>query len=116
QTYAGPIPISENTSVRVRVRSGTNWSASVDAVFTTAQYFRDLAITEIMYNPVGLTNVDGDEFEFLELKNTGNAMLNLSGVSFLSGITFAFTNGTRIGPGGFFVLVRNKSQFQSRYP
>jgi hypothetical protein len=98
------------------VKVGTNWSAVVEALFTTTQYFRDLAVTEIMYNPPGTTNVDGDEFEFLELKNTGPNNLNLSALSFTSGITFKFTNGTRLGPGAFFVLARNKAQFQARYP
>src|SRR6185503_2370269 len=116
QIYSAPLTVDENLSVRARVKVGTNWSPAVEALFTTAQYFRNLAITEIMYNPPGSTNVDGDEFEFLELKNTGPNNLNLSALSFTSGITFNFTNGTRLGPGGFFVLARNKAQFQARYP
>jgi len=116
QTYSAPLTVEENLSVRARVKSGTNWSAVVEALFTTTQYFRDLAITEIMYNPPGAANVDGDEFEFLELKNTGPNNLNLSALAFTTGITFNFTNGTRLGPGAFFVLARNKAQFQARYP
>jgi hypothetical protein len=116
QTYSAPLTVEENLSVRARVKVGTNWSAVVEALFTTTQYFRDIAITEIMYNPPGTTNVDGDEFEFLELKNMGPNNLNLSALAFTSGITFNFTNGTRLGPGAFFVLVRNKAQFQARYP
>jgi hypothetical protein len=114
--YTGPLTIQDNLSLRVRTRVGTNWSAAVDAVFTTSQYFRNLAITEIMYNPPGATNVDGDEFEFLELKNTGPNPLDLSGLAFTGGITFTFTNGTRLAPGAFFVLGRNAAQFQARYP
>ncbi|MEY2407643.1 MAG: hypothetical protein QOF48_313 [Verrucomicrobiota bacterium] len=116
QLYGGPISINDNASVRARVKVGTNWSAVVEALFTTVQYFRDLAITEIMYNPPGTTNVDGDEFEFLELKNAGTNQLNLSGLSFTAGISFTFTNGTRIAPGAFLVLARNKAQFLSRHP
>ena len=116
QVYTAPVPIEGNAIVFARVRAGTNWSAIVRASFTTSAYFRPLAITEIHYNPPGATNVDGDEFEFLELKNTGGSELNLSGLSFSSGITFAFTNGTRLAPGGFFVLARNPAQFQTRHP
>jgi hypothetical protein len=116
QLYTAPVPIEGNAIVFARVRAGTNWSAIVRAGFTTSAYFRPLAVTEILYNPPGTTNVDGDEFEFLELKNTGTSELNLSGLSFSSGITFAFTNGTRLAPGAFFVLARNPAQFQARYP
>jgi len=116
QTYSGPIGLDGNVSVRARVKVGTNWSAVVETVFTTAKYFRDIAITEIMYNPVGVPGVDGDEFEFLEVKNTGTNHLNLSALSFTGGITFNFTNGTRLAPGAFFVLARNRAQFEARYP
>ncbi len=114
--YTAPVAIGGNAVVNARVRVGTNWSAVVRANFTTTAYFRDLAITEIMYNPPGTATVSGDEFEFVELKNRGSAEINLSGVSFTSGITFAFTNNTRLAPGAFFVLARNSAQFQSRYP
>ncbi len=114
--YTAPVPIGGNAVILARVRVGTNWSALVRASFTTAAYFKDLAITEIMYNPPGTATVSGDEFEFIELKNTGATALNLSGVSFVSGITFAFTNDTRLAPGAFLVLARNSAQFQSRYP
>ncbi len=116
QLYTAPVPIGGNAVVQSRVRVGTNWSALVRASFTTAAYFKNLAITEIMYNPVGTPTVGSDEFEFIELKNTGSTLLNLSGVSFSSGITFTFTNNTRLAPGAFFVLARNPAQFQARYP
>src|SRR5204863_5349013 len=112
QTYGAPIAIAGNITLRARVKVGTNWSAVIEALFTTSQYFRDLAITEIMYNPIGTTNVDGEEFEFLELKNTGTNNLNLSGLSFTAGITFSFTNCTRLRPGASFFLARNTAQFQ----
>lgn len=116
QLYTGPVNIGGNASVNARVRVGTNWSALVRANFTTAAYFKDLAITEIMYNPPGTPTVAGDRFEFLELKNAGPTEINLSGVAFTSGVTFAFTNNTRLAPGAFFVLARDPAQFQTRYP
>ena len=45
-----------------------------------------------MYNPPKLGIVDGDELEFLELKNTGAAPLELTGVRFTDGIHFAYRN------------------------
>jgi Chitobiase/beta-hexosaminidase C-terminal domain/CotH kinase protein/Lamin Tail Domain/NedA-like, galactose-binding domain/Immunoglobulin domain/Bacterial TSP3 repeat/Immunoglobulin I-set domain len=114
--YAAPVALEGNSHVRARVRVGNDWSALVEATFTTARYFQDRALTEIMYNPPGTPTVDGAEFEFVELKNTGSQTLNLSGLSFSSGISFTFTNGTRLGPGAFFVLARNQAEFESRYP
>src|SRR6185295_18830292 len=35
QAYGSPVVLTENTSVRARVKSGTNWSAVVEAIFTT---------------------------------------------------------------------------------
>src|SRR5436189_3178273 len=80
QTYAGPLTLNVHTVVRARVKDGVNWSAIVEATFYTLQDFTKLKLTEIMYNPPGTTNLDGDNFEFLELKNTGPATLDMSGV------------------------------------
>jgi hypothetical protein len=68
-----------------------------------------------MYNPPAGA-FPGDEYEFLELKNAGTNTLDLSGLQFTGGLTFAFTNGTRLAPGAFFVLARNASAFAQKYP
>ncbi len=69
-----------------------------------------------MYNPPGAGGIDGDEFEFLELQNVGTVPLELSGLTFTHGINFTFTNETVLGPGEYFVLARNATQFAARYP
>ena len=115
QAYAAPVPVNAPTVVRARVFDGATWSALVEAVFYPPQDFSKLALTELMYNPPRLGAVDGDEFEFLELKNTGTNTLNLSGLNF-SGIGFTFTNGTTLAPGEFVVLVRNAPSFAFKYP
>ncbi|HKQ38578.1 MAG TPA: lamin tail domain-containing protein, partial [Verrucomicrobiae bacterium] len=76
----------------------------------------NLIISEIMYNPPGAGTIDGDEFEFLELRNIGTNILDLTGLSFTAGINFSFTNGTKINPGGTFLLARNPAQLAARYP
>jgi len=83
----------------------------------------DLRITELMYNPApadvaaGELNVDNDEFEFIELKNTGGETLDLTYVSFTDGINFDFASSgvTSLGPGEFVFVVRNQAAFESRY-
>ncbi len=70
-----------------------------------------LGITEIMYNPNG-----GDDYEFIELKNTSNQTINLAGASF-EGVNFSFPlNTPLIAPGQLLVLVRNEAAFARRYP
>jgi hypothetical protein len=119
--YSEPLTLDESTVVRARVFDSTTWSALTEATFEVARAFNTLLITEIMYHPLpGLetdgTAVDGDEYEFLELKNVGANTLNLGGMTFTAGITFTFTNGTRLRPGQFFVLARNPARFATRYP
>jgi len=114
--YTQPIALLSPTLVRARVRSGTTWSALAEAQFYTPQDLLSLQLSEIMYNPPRFGPVDGDEVEFLELRNTGAGPLDLSGVGFTSGINFTFPNETVLAPGQFFVLARNAPQFAARYP
>ena len=116
QAYGGPLVINSQTLIRVRVLTGVNWSAILEYIFYPPQDLSKLLLTEIMYHPPDVGLVDGDEFEFLELKNTGLNTINLSGLKFTSGITFTFTNGTLLAPGQFFVLARNPAQFTNRHP
>ena len=88
----------------------------MDAVFSVREEDNVPVISEIMYNPRGAGGVNGDEFEFLEIKNAGLTPLDLSGWAFNTGIAFGFTNGTVLAPGQFFVLARNPAQFTNRYP
>ncbi len=116
QLYGSPIAINGNTVLRARVKNTTNWSPIVEAPFTTADAFRTLVISEIMYSPPGDSRLPGDEYEFVELTNTGSEALDLSGLSFVSGISYSFSDGASLAPGARFLIVRNLAAFQSRYP
>lgn len=114
--YTEPVVLNTTTLVRARVLSGGVWSALVAAPFYPPQNLGTLAVTEVMYNPLPDGTISGDEFEFLELKNTGTNTLDLGGLTFTAGITCTFTNGTRLAPGAFAVLARNAGTFAARYP
>jgi hypothetical protein len=114
-TPGTPIPVNFPVTLRARARSGATWSALVEATFYPEQDFANLVVTEIMYNPPGVGATPGEEFEFLELKNAGTSTIDLSHASF-DGINFTFTNGTRLAPGQFFVLGRNLTTLNARYP
>jgi hypothetical protein len=83
---------------------------------TVVELRGSLVFSEIMYNPIVQGTTDSDEFEFLELKNIGTATLTLSGLFFSAGINFTFTNGTTLAPNATFLLSRNPSALQSKYP
>ncbi|MEO8350396.1 MAG: lamin tail domain-containing protein [Chthoniobacteraceae bacterium] len=69
-------------------------------------------ITEMMYHPA-----DPGTVEFIELHNTGSAMVNLQGLSFDAGHPFdAFTFGnTPLPAGGYAVITNSTAAFQARY-
>ncbi|HXJ72043.1 MAG TPA: lamin tail domain-containing protein, partial [Candidatus Dormibacteraeota bacterium] len=78
------------------------------------QYLR---ITEIMYHPPRLpsgTAYDAEDFEYIELRNTGPTNLNLAGVHFSNGLDFTFPDIV-LTPGGYVLVVRNTAAFISRY-
>jgi len=84
-----------------------------------------LVITEINYHPHGPTddelavNADfvGDDFEFIELQNVGDATIDLTGVRFTEGISFDFTGGSviELAPGETVVVVADLEAFEARY-
>lgn len=83
-----------------------------------------LRITEIMYHPPAPTAAelaagfsDKDDFEFIELANTGPAELSLSGVRFTAGVAFDFSTAAlqSVPPGARLLLVRHPSAFAARY-
>jgi len=109
---------------RVRHKDDTGrwsaWSLPIEFVpspaDTVSALRTNLVFSEIMYNPPADGAADGDDFEFIELKNIGPFTLDLSGLFFSQGITFTFTNGTTLAPGAVFLLARNPAMLVTRYP
>jgi hypothetical protein len=116
QRFSAPVSLSVAVRVRARVTDGSNWSPPADATYLPYQALTNLVVTEIYYNPPGANGVEGEAFEFLELKNCGTFTLDLSGLRFTAGISFTFTNGTALAPGAYFVLARDAAGFAARFP
>jgi len=116
RTYQAPMALDETTLVKARALVGGTWSALNEATFTLIQTYTNLLLTELMYHPAPEGEVDGDQFEFIELKNVNPFEIDLSGVRFTNGVRFAFPLGTKLGPGRFAVLARNATNFARRYP
>jgi len=120
--------VREGRTYRVRCRmkdtSGrwSHWSAPVQFMAgepIAAGILADLRVTEVMYNPAALIGdaFDSEEYEYIEIKNTGDDTLDLGSVSLTNGVTFDFKGSavTSLGPGQFVLVVKNKAAFTSRY-
>ena len=116
RVYTQPLLVTNAMTLSTRVLRNSEWSPLEEATFYVSQDYSALAVTEIMYRPASSPSWSSEDYQFIELKNSGIVPLELSGLQFTSGIDFKFTNGTRIPPGGFLVLARNPVAFASRYP
>jgi hypothetical protein len=72
---------------------------------------RDIAINEIMYNPISGNSDD----QYVELFNRGTNAVDLSGWRFNDGIKFSFPDNTIIAPNGFKVVARNVIHLMDSY-
>jgi hypothetical protein len=113
--YTAPFALAKSSTVKARARAGAEWSPLTEVQFTPGPDFRMLKLTEIFYHAPGSGSL-AEDAEFLELKNTGNVPLDLTGARFTAGIDFIFPEGSIIAPGQFFVLARSGAAFGSRYP
>jgi hypothetical protein len=89
----------------------TPGTANVAPTANQLALINDLRITEINYKPI-----DGNDYEFIELQNTGAGLLDLGGVRFSNGIDYTFPAGTTLGAAQYIVVCRNRTTFLSRYP
>ena len=89
----------------------TPGTANVTPTANLLALVNKLRITELNYKPVG-----GNNYEFIELQNTGTTTLDLSGVRFTNGISYTFPATTMLPAGQFIVVCRERTDFLSRYP
>ncbi len=68
-------------------------------------------LNELMYHPPG----DRDELQWIELHNASTNTVDLAGWSFQKGLTFTFPASTRLAPGGFVVVARQRDAFLRHY-
>ena len=117
---ATPQGVLINTTHRVRARTLREgiWSAIRDETFVVETY--PLRVTEIHYHPpdpAGENPIDGNQFEFLELKNVGFQPIDLTGFRLDGGVRLVFGRDTVISlaPGAAVLLVANREVLERRY-
>jgi hypothetical protein len=91
------------------------WSAMMSSFVSFPEDYMDIKVTEIHYNPLDKDSISGNEFEFIELKNTGISTLFLGGLSFDDGVEYTFPPESELAPGGFVVLASDALHFYGRY-
>ncbi|MEZ5300825.1 MAG: lamin tail domain-containing protein [Verrucomicrobiales bacterium] len=68
-------------------------------------------ISEMMFNPE-----DGEENEFIEVRNISGEPVDFSGARFSDGIEFTFPGGSVVPPGGVLVVASDAAAFALKYP
>lgn len=121
----GPAAGGGPVRVLARARNGDEWSALVEATFTAGSEpatASNLALTKLHYHPAEpgtaaelAVSSNRDDFEFLELLNTGASTLDLTGVRFIAGILYDFPDGRVLGAGQRLVLAGSPAAFAARY-
>jgi hypothetical protein len=109
--------------IKTRALLGGQWSALSIATFSLPSAVR---ISELMYHPTaqtaeefarspgGDTVYDKEEYEYIELVNTGSEPISLAGMSIGGGVRITLGEGT-LAPGEYAVVVRNADAFVNRY-
>jgi hypothetical protein len=107
--------IDKTTIVKARIKDGDTWSALHEITLLANADYENLKLTEIHYHPLDADTINDDEFEFIELKNTGVNTVALSQAYFENGFTYVFPAGTVLDAGKFIVLASNADEFKNRY-
>lgn len=109
------ISVTSTVKVKARILNGSTWSALHEAQLFSTEGFTDIKITEIHYHPLDEDTTSDNEYEFLEIKNTGASAVNISQAYFSSGVTYTFPANTILHSGQLIVLASNAVEFNRRY-
>ncbi len=114
------LSIEESTLIIARVFNNGIWSAPCEVRFIKPELdYSDLKITEVHYHPEDVINgsdtLSGKDFEFIELKNTSDHSLNLSGLELDSAVHYIFPENTLLPPKGFYVITSKSAAFYEYY-
>ncbi|MCF8413534.1 MAG: CotH kinase family protein [Melioribacteraceae bacterium] len=113
--YDSPFPIERTTTVKARTLYNNSWSALNEQIFIVDEDLSALKITELHYHPLEQDSISHTEYEFIELKNTGNEILDLTASYFADGIDYKFETVFELKPNEFVVLASDSIHFIERY-
>ena len=116
----GVLNLQGTAIIKSRVKNGTHFSALASVKFTDPnEDYSHLKVTELHYHPTDSITADevvsGKSFEFIELKNTGDKPINLSGLKFISAIDYQFKANEVLAPKQFYVIASKPKWFWERH-
>ncbi|MDB4772609.1 lamin tail domain-containing protein [Verrucomicrobiales bacterium] len=120
------ISLSTTTQLKARTFDQGNWSLLTEATFYIGKQPSpgDVLISEIHCRPASPADREiaagfnaRSDCEFLEIYNTTDELVELSGLVFTKGIRFDFNDSSQaqLEPGKVALLVRNRLAFAQRY-
>jgi hypothetical protein len=117
--YTEPFALDETMLVKARTREDGEWSALSEALFVVEGSL-PLRITELMYHPPSAAPGAGfatEDYEFIELMNTGGRVLDLDAISLAGAVRFDFSEAgiDALAPGEHVLVVKNLAAFSLRY-
>ena len=112
----GTLPVLDrSTLVKLRARSGSNWSALNSAFFQVGT--NPVVPGEVVFSALNVQPSGPSDTEYLELQNISTRAVNLRGCAFTDGIDFGFPSDRDevLAAGERRVLVRNVFGFRQRF-
>ena len=114
------IQLGETTRITAQIKYGPSWGPVAEIILRNTQTnFANLKVTELHYHPQDIVSatdtVFGTDLEFIEFKNTGASVIDLTGLSIVSGVEFRFPDNHMLEPGAFFVAASKPNKFQAKY-
>ena len=110
---------AEINNMKVWLKQRTDWLTANLGSFSDCSNvpIPTLVITKIMYNPsVSVDFPISNDEEFIEIKNTGNKTVDLTGVYFSgTGFVYQFPAYSEILPGSSKILASNPSVFMAKF-
>lgn len=122
--YTAPFTVAARTRVIARTKDGARWSAPVERNYYRQADVPQLVVSEIDYHPADPTpgevaqgHDDADDFEYIEIMNTGSAAVDLTSLELAGGTSYGFSTSSvsTLAPGARVLVVRDLAAFEARY-
>jgi hypothetical protein len=109
---------TEISDMKIWLSNRISWMTTSLGSFSgcSAVSIPQLVINKINFNPQGATTTESDNLEFVAIKNTSNATIDLTGVYFKElGLSYQFPANSLVVAGGSVYLASNLAAFQTKY-
>lgn len=112
--------ISETSLILARIYVNGNWGPLKRVVLVNEnEDYSNFKVTELHYHPKDVVNgqdtISGQDYEFVEFKNIGDHLIDLSGMKIDSAIEYQFPDECLLLPGHFYVLASKPNRFYEKY-